>query len=54
MPFDDLDREKTGSVRVRPWRGLDPWVAALIAFVLGITLTLWVQGRAAPRGASEK
>ena len=42
MPFDNIDREKSATWRSGPRRGMDPWVAAIIAFMLGMTLTLWI------------
>ncbi len=56
MPFDSIEKEKAASLRAGPRRGIDPWVAALLAFVLGMTLTLWLsrgEQRRADREQSE-
>ena len=45
MTFDGIEREKSAPMRARPPRTIDPWVAALLAFLLGITLTLWFSWR---------
>ncbi len=56
MPFDSIEREKAASLRAGPRRGIDPWVAALLALVLGMTFTVWLsrgEERRADREQSE-
>lgn len=40
--FDSLDTEKLETSRVLPRQGINPWAAGLIAFALGMALTLWL------------
>lgn len=54
MSFDSIDREKPLSRPPRPGRDLSPWVAAAIALVLGMSLTLWLSRGEEERAARDR
>ncbi|RZA22037.1 MAG: EAL domain-containing protein [Lysobacteraceae bacterium] len=54
MPFDSIDKEKSYFTRPDAPRGFSPWLAAAAAFVLGMSLTLWLSQQEYGRARQEQ
>jgi diguanylate cyclase (GGDEF)-like protein len=54
MPFDNLDKDRSLPGSGKRGSAFNPWVAAAIAFLIGISFTSWLARGEAKRGQDER